>query len=123
MLTVLSDFPDDVLGVSASGEVTARDYQEVLIPAVRDRLGRRKTLNLFYRLGADCSGFSAGAIWEDTKIGLAHWNGWGRIAVVTDIKWIADAVRLFAPLFHNPVRVFGNAQEQAARDWIVATGA
>lgn len=119
MLTLLSGFADNVLAVSASGEVTAKDYREVLVPAVLAKLKTRRALNFYYRLGADFSGFSAGAIWEDTKIGIGHWSGWGRIAVVTDVKWVADAVRLFGPLFHHPVRVFGNAEEDAAREWII----
>lgn len=119
LLNLISGFPDDVLAVSASGEVTARDHREVLVPAVLAKLNARKCLNFYYRLGADFSGFSAGAIWEDTKVGIAHWSGWGRIAVVTDVKWVADAVQLFAPLFHHPIRVFGNAEEDAAREWIV----
>jgi hypothetical protein len=122
MLAILSGFPDNVLAVSASGEVTAKDYREVLVPAVIAKLTGCNTLNFYYRLGADFSNFSAGAIWEDTKIGIAHWSGWGRIAVITDVRWVGDAVRLFGPLFHHPVRVFGNAEEQAARDWIVGTG-
>jgi len=123
MLVVLSDFPGNVLAVSASGEVTAKDYREVLVPAALAKLKANKHLNFYYRLGSDYSSFSAGAIWEDAKIGIAHWNGWGRIAVVTDVKWIADAVRLFTPLFHHPVRIFGNAEEHTARAWIVEKGA
>jgi hypothetical protein len=118
MLVVLSDFPDNVLAVSASGKVTAMDYHEVIEPAVLAKLKAHKHLNFYYRLGSDFSSFSAGAIWEDTKIGIAHWSGWDRIAVVTDVIWIADAVRLFSPLFHHPVRVFGNAEEHTARAWI-----
>jgi len=30
---------------------------------------------------------------------LAHWGDFGRMAVVTDVDWTANAVRLFAPLF------------------------
>ena len=123
MLAILSDFPDNVLAVSASGEVTAEDYRKVLMPAVRAKSKTHNHINFYYRLGMDFTGFSAGAIWEDAKIGIANWNGWGRIAVVTDAKWITDAVLLFSPLFHHPVRIFGNAQEAAAREWIVESEA
>lgn len=119
MLVILSEFPDNVLAVSASGEVTAKDYREVLVPAALARLKSHEHLNFYYCLGADFLGFSAGAFWEDARIGIAHWRGWGRIAVVTDVKWIADAVRLFTPLFHYPVRVFSNADERTACAWIV----
>ncbi|HWA30720.1 MAG TPA: STAS/SEC14 domain-containing protein, partial [Rhizomicrobium sp.] len=64
----------------------------------------------------------AGAAWEDTKLGIAHWGDWGRLAVITDTGWITDAVRLFAPLFHHPVRAFPNAEVEAAKAWITETG-
>ncbi len=64
-----------------------------------------------------------GAIWADTKLGLRHWGDFGRMAVVTDTKWIVNAVRLFAPLFHHPVRVFPNEHLEDAKRWIVQTGA
>lgn len=118
MLSVLSGFPDNVLAIAASGEVTGKDYQEVLVPAVLARLKAHRQINLYYRIGDGFSGFSAAAMWEDAKVGFAHWTHWGRIAVVTDVTWIANAVRLFTPMFHRPVRVFGNDKEDAARAWI-----
>jgi hypothetical protein len=57
-------------------------------------------------------------MWEDAKLGIGHWSDWGRIALVTDVGWIAESARLFTPLFHHPVRVFANAERQAAQRWI-----
>ena len=41
------------------------------------------------KLGPDFLGFTAAAMWDDAKIGLAHWNAWERVAVVTDVPWVA----------------------------------
>lgn len=119
MLNILPGFPADVLAISASGVVTAKDYREVVVPVAIAKLNAHKHLNFYYCLGEEFSGLSPGAIWEDAKIGIAHWSGWGRIAIVTNVNWIADAARLFAPMFHHPVRVFSIAEEDAARNWII----
>ena len=118
MLKVLPGFPDDVLAVEGIGEVTAEDYRNVLIPAALAKMKQHKHLKLFCHLGSQFKGLSAGAAWQDTKLGIAHWGDWGRLAVVTDTGWITDAVRLFAPLFHHPVRAFPNAEVESAKSWI-----
>ena len=81
------------------------------------------TMSLLSNAGsAVCRRPLSGAVWADTKLGLAHWGDFGRMAVVTDVEWITNAVRLFAPLFHHPVRAFSTAEFDAARGWILQTG-
>jgi hypothetical protein len=118
MLHLLPGFPEDVLAVSAAGEVTGEDYRQILVPATAARLKTQNPLRLFFHLGLEFSGMRAGAMWEDAKLGFGNWNDWGRFAVVTDVAWIADAARLFAPFFHHPLKVFANADYEVARRWI-----
>lgn len=118
MLKVLSGFADNVLAVEGYGEVTAADYKTLLVPIALAKMKTHKTLRLFFHLGPDFKGFSVGAIWEDTKLGICHWRDWGRIAVVTDAVWVKDAVRLFAPLFHHPIHTYGNDDLKKAKSWI-----
>jgi SpoIIAA-like len=120
MMELMSDLPDHVVGIVASGEVTARDYETVLMPAVEDRLGRHGKLRFIYRLDPAFTGFTAGAMWDDAKLGVAHFSAWERIAVVTDVDWIAGAARLFGFAMPCPVRVFPLAQVADAMRWIVA---
>ena len=118
MIEILQGFPDDVLAISGYGEVTEEDYRKVLIPATNEKLKKYKSVRLFYLLGDRFTGFTAGAMWQDTKLGLSRWSHWGRIAMVTDVHWITQAMRLFAPLFHHPVRVFSNSEFETAKRWI-----
>ena len=118
MIEILQGFPDDVLAISGYGEVTEDDYRRVLVPAVDGKLRKYKSVRLFYHLGGNFTGFTAGAMWQDTKLGVSRWSHWGRIALVTDVHWIAQAIRLFAPLFHHPVRVFADAEFEVAKRWI-----
>ncbi|MEZ5855184.1 MAG: STAS/SEC14 domain-containing protein [Hyphomicrobiaceae bacterium] len=119
MIEILKDYPDDVLAVTGKGRVTAEDYREVLIPEANRRIEKYGTIRLFCHLGADFDGLTAGAAWSDLKLGISRWNQIGRMVVVTDVTWIRDAVYLFAPIFHHPVRTFANKDLEAARAWIL----
>jgi hypothetical protein len=70
MLELISDLPDDVVGIRASGQVTAEDYESVLVPAIAARLARRDRVRVLYYLGPDFTGFTSGAVWDDIKLGL-----------------------------------------------------
>jgi hypothetical protein len=62
-------------------------------------------------------------MWEDLKVGVAHLSRWERIAVVTDVEWIRNAVRVFGFLMPAAVQVFPLSAEAAAREWITAAEA
>ena len=122
MFEIMSGFPEDVLAVRGKGRVSAEDYRDTLIPEALRRIKQHRSLRLLCFLGPEFEGMTPGAVWADTKLGLAHWGDFGRMAVVTDMEWITNAVRLFAPLFHHPVRAFSTAEFDAARSWILQTG-
>jgi hypothetical protein len=120
MITLLPGFPDNIIGVSASGRVTAADYETVLIPAVDAALKTHKKLRLIYEIGADCTGFAPGAMWDDMKVGLEHLRAWERAAVVTDIDWVAKALNVLKFVVPCPVRVFPLKDRAAAEAWIAS---
>ncbi len=117
---IIPDLPEDVIGISAGGEITARDYHDTLRPLIDARTKAGRKLKLLYRLGPAYEFYNAGAMFADARLGLTHWNDFERVAVVTDADWIARAIQLFAPLIPGEVRVFPNADYDAGRDWICA---
>lgn len=119
MIHQLTGFGPEVLAFAGSGRITARDYREVVVPAVEEALKRPGKLRLFYRLEADFAGFDAGAMWEDAKVGLEHLTRWDRVAVVSDVDWLVQAVRGFGFLMPARVRTFSLAEAAAAKAWIV----
>ena len=122
MITILEGYPDDVLAVAATGKVTADDYHKVLIPEAEARLRKHDKIRVIYRIGKGAEGFSAGAMLADATFGVGHLRNLGRTALVTDVAWIADAAKLFAPFFHVLFRVFPDAAFNEARDWVLAAG-
>jgi hypothetical protein len=118
MLEILPHLPDNVLGIQARGEVTANDYQTVLVPAIEDKLSKYQELRLLYVLGGDFQGYTGLAAWEDAKIGLRHLRDFDRVAVVTNVNWVARTVRAFGFLVPGEVRIYSNEDIDKARTWI-----
>ena len=120
MITRMPDLPDNVLALEASGEVTGEDYETVVIPAVEKMLAEHDKLRMLYQLGPDYTGFEGAAMWDDTKVGMRHLTRWEKIAVVTDVEWMAHTVKAFGFLMPGEVQVFSNAELAAAKAWVAA---
>ena len=118
MLEIIQGMPDNVVAVSASGKVTGEDYDYLLIPLIEGKLKTLKKVRVLYVLGPEFTDFTAGAMWDDAKIGLRHFTAYERIAMVTDVNWILGAVKFFTFMFPCPVRIFGNERLSEAMAWI-----
>ena len=118
MLKRIENLPDKVLGLQASGKVSASDYQSVLVPELEVTLKKFRKARLLYVLGEAFDGFTGAAAWEDTKVGLKHLAQFERIAVVTDVDWIRNSVKVFGFALPAEVRVFGNDELKDARQWV-----
>jgi hypothetical protein len=118
MIERIPNLPNNVLGFTAKGTVTAKDYELVIIPAVEAQFVQQKKVRFLYCLGEAFSGFEAGAMWDDMKLGLKHPAGWERMAVVSDVEWIRAAVRIFGLGILGHVRVFHNRELAEATRWV-----
>lgn len=117
-VTVMEGLPDDVVGISVHGVITARDYSETIVPLVEQKLARHTRIRLLYRIGPEFEAFTPGAVWSDARVGVMHLTQFGKVAVVSDIDWIRHATRVFAPLIPGDVHVFADGQLDEARAWI-----
>ena len=120
MIELLSNLPDNTVGIAASGHVDVTDYETVLIPAVEAALKKHDKVRLLYELRSDFTGFTPSAMWQDMKLGLAHFRAWKKVAIVTDVGWIANAASMFGFILPCPARVFSCQDRAEAEAWIVA---
>ena len=120
MLHPIDGLPDHVLGFRAEGRVTGEDYRDILEPALDDALTRHTQIDFLYHLGPDFTRFTTTALWDDARLGLHHLKDFRRVAVVTDVDWIAVAVGGADRLTRVELRCFDNAEINAARDWLSA---
>jgi hypothetical protein len=120
MITLLAGFPENVLAVKCEGHVTRKDYEGVLIPAAIQALQHHSNVRVYYEVALEFAGIDAGAVWEDFRVGVGHWSRWERIAVVTNVGWIRQAVNAFRFLMPGTLRVFAVGDAADARRWIAA---
>ena len=118
MITINTVATPGQLECRVSGHLTQADYEDTLSPALEQAFSTSDTLRVLVIIDNDLSGMDAGAVWEDTKLGLAHWRGFDRLAVVTDLGFARVGVRAFAPLMPCPVQVFAHVDIDAARLWL-----
>lgn len=118
MIEQLSGFPENVLGLRISGHVTREDFQTVVIPVVEAAFKREQKLDIYCQVDSDFAGVELAALWDDLKVGLGNFRRWERIAVVTDIAWIGNALNVFGFLKPGQVRVFSLSEAEQARAWI-----
>ena len=118
MLERLQGLPDGIDGVKAVGRVSREDYERLFEPLIDGARRDGRRVRLLYQVGPEFEGFSAGAAWEDAKLGLASLRMFEGCAVVTDVGWIREATRLAGFLMPCPVRVFGNAARDEAVEWL-----
>jgi len=118
MVEAIKNLPENVLGFTATGKVTAHDYESVIIPAVEALFARERKSRFLYHLGEDFKGFESAAMWDDAKIGWKHLTGWEKIAVVSNVEWIRVAMKVFGLTMPGHVRVFGNDRLAEAVEWI-----
>ncbi len=119
---ILKDFPPDVVAVVAHGHLDREDYTKTLVPLTDKTIAREGRINLYYELGADFTGFSAGAAWNDARLGLLHLGDFARIAVVTDVEWVRLGVKMFAPLMASKLHLFHLSERDEARAWLAKDG-
>lgn len=121
MIEILTGFPDNVTAFRCHGHVTKDDYDTVLIPEVEKTLGQHEKVRIYYEFAPDFDGIAPAAAWEDTKVGFSHFLRWERVAVVTDVEWIKQTMKIFGFLMPAQVRAFALADAGAAREWIAET--
>jgi len=120
MIEPIEGAPESVLAFRAVGRIEAADYETVLRPAVEAAIADHGRVRLVYELGPEYESYSAGAGWEDMKLGVSHLSKWERCAVVTDHAVMADAVRAFGLLMPGEVKVFAVAALDDALAWASA---
>jgi SpoIIAA-like len=119
MIEVIKDLPAGTIGVRLSGKVDASDYKEVLDPAIEAAIGTPEKINAMIVMESDVD-MTAGATWQDTKLGLKHPLSWNRIAIVSDKSRWDYVTPVFSILMPGQVKNFHSDQENEALQWLTS---
>ncbi len=116
-MEIIPDLPDNVVGVSGSGTITGEDYDNILIPALKDKLKKYDKIRLIYQLKDNFSHYTLDAYLEDSKVSW-HMFSFEKVAVVSDVHWINDSIKLFRVIIPIPVKLFSNVELDKAKVWV-----
>jgi hypothetical protein len=119
MIEELTGLQEGIVGFKLTGHVSGDDYDEVLTPAIDNALEKKERIKLLAQIGPGFEGYSLEAAWDDTKLGLRHWTGFERAAVVTDVGWVKTSVKALGFMMPCPVRLFEIDEFDAAERWLV----
>jgi hypothetical protein len=123
VLEPIEEMPPGTLGFRSVGPLQREDYADVLVPALREKIDAGEEIRLLFAAGDDFTE-TAGALWEDSKtgieLGVGHWKAWKRVAVVTDVDWVARAIKAFGWMSPGDVEVFGEHELDVAKAWVAA---
>jgi hypothetical protein len=120
MLELMEGMPSGVVAVRAVGKVTSDDYHAVLDPAVEASIRQTGTLRILYVLGPDFESYSLGAMVADT-VESRHLGRCERMAVVTDVGWVRDAVGLFRQAMPVRLNLYPMADLEKAKAWVAGS--
>lgn len=121
MLRPMTDLPAGIDGLAAVGRVSKEDYDRVMEPLLDAARRDGRKLRFLYEIGPEFQGFTPGAAWSDARLGLSYLRLFEAIAVVTDIGWIRESMRLAAFMMPCPVEVFSVADRARAVEWLQAS--
>lgn len=117
MLKLLEGFDDATLAVESEGRITHKDYEEVIIPRVKEILQTHDKVNCFMHF-TEGTEYSAGAMATDAVFGLRHLFSWNKVAIVTDLSWVHKAAGYFLPLMPFKAKVFVDEEYELAKSWL-----
>ena len=118
MIEEITGLPAGTLGFKISGYVTGDDYDNVLTPTIDKAIEEFDRIKLLAQIGTEFEGYSLDAAWDDAKLGLRHWNGFERVAVVTDVGWVRTIIKAMGFIMPCPVQLFELSELDDAKRWL-----
>ena len=97
-------------------KLSKQDYDE-FIPRIEGLMEKGPKIRLVVELH-DFKGWTAGALWEDTKFAARHFNDIERLAVVGDARWEKGVAVFIKPFTKAVVRYFDMKDVEKAHKWV-----
>jgi len=120
MLEVMPQSTDTAIALLARGKLTDTDYQQVMIPRLREMIAKQGKARMMLVMGSDFRGWEPRAAWDDASFGLKHRKDFAKLAMVGAPKWVKWAMDVAQHLLSGEVKTFGAGQEDEAWEWTQA---
>jgi hypothetical protein len=105
-----------LLEVHLTGKLVKEDY-EAFLPAVERLVKQHGKIRMLVRMH-DFHGWTAGAMWEDTKFAAHHFHDIERLAIVGETKWEKGMATFCKPFTTARVRYFDDSDAVGVLEWL-----
>jgi len=109
----------NLVEVTLSGKLEHEDYER-FVPQVDALIRDRGRLRMLVVL-EDFHGWTAGALWDDTKFAWHHFSDLERLAIVGEKTWHKGMAVFCKPFTKAQVRYFEPEEMAEARAWATAS--
>lgn len=118
MITKMNGIPDYVAGFTATGEVTKKDYTDVVFPEVERVLNKHGHIHFLLELETSAGNLTAGAWMSDAMIGLKHLTKWKKMAIVSDQNAVEKITDIISPIMPGESKGFNLSELDEAKEWV-----
>jgi hypothetical protein len=105
-----------ILIVQASGKLSKDDYEH-FVPETERLIEQFGKIRVLFEM-QDFHGWEMGAVWEDTKFDLKHFNDIERLAIVGEKAWEHGMSVFCRPFTTAKIQYFDRSQFEEALNWI-----
>jgi hypothetical protein len=107
-----------ILNVTISGKLTKEDYEH-FTPETERLVRQHGKIAILFQMH-DFHGWTAAALWEDTKFAMHHFHDIARLAVVGEKSWQKGMATFCKPFTKAEVRYFESSDVEKAKVWLRA---
>jgi hypothetical protein len=105
-----------LLLVHVSGKLEKADYEH-FVPEFERLVGLHGKLRVLFDM-TGFHGWTAGALWADTKFAMHHFSDIDRLAVVGEKKWQEGMATFCKPFTKATVKYFDHTATAEAQAWL-----
>ena len=118
MLIKIEDVPSHVAAFKATGKVDKHDYDNLLVPELELKDKEHGHLHMLMLLETPVKNFTLGAWLEDAWMGLKHFRGWRKIAIVTEENAVETFTNKFSFVIPGKAKGFKLSELETAKQWV-----
>jgi len=117
MISIINDAPENVAAFNATGEITREDFENLVIPHVKNKVEQFDELNYLLYLDTDLDNFTMGAWLQDALLGIKNITKWNRAAIVTDKEGVQNFTDIFRVLMPGEFKSYPKENLYNALYW------
>ncbi len=118
MFEITENASGNIIELSLTGKLS-KDAYEAFVPLTEAQIEEHGNVRMLVELH-DFHGWDAGALWEDIKFEMKHFNHIERLALVGETKWEKGMATFCRPFTTAKIKYFDRADIAEAREWIRA---